>query len=306
MRIARKTRAFLASVSIATICAAGGHAVAADAPALAPAPPAPPAAPAALPGVNAVLTMWGAGGWLYSEDYDFANCCDYGRSYFAGGAEAAFTGRNWQFDFVAATHGDTSSSDDDNPTYFGLGGHFLMPSDGRVLGGFAAVTATSMHDTDDWALHLIGGVEAAMTMGNTRMFAQLGALVAIAGDTTETWERGIFGVVGVQHFLSASTMASADVMLGHGRFDESTTSGWTAAWTVALEHRLSGPFSAGIFYSGHIVMDSSNCCAPPADERAISHTVGVTLSVDLGGPMQNRPIFSLPDFFRAFAWPDAL
>jgi hypothetical protein len=213
--------------------------VAADAPALAPAPPAPPAAPAALPGVNAVLTMWGAGGWLYSEDYDFANCCDYGRSYFAGGAEAAFTGRNWQFDFVAATHGDTSSSDDDNPTYFGLGGHFLMPSDGRVLGGFAAVTATSMHDTDDWALHLIGGVEAAMTMGNTRMFAQLGALVAIAGDTTETWERGIFGVVGVQHFLSASTMASADVMLGHGRFDESTTSGWTAAWTVALEHRLS-------------------------------------------------------------------
>jgi hypothetical protein len=282
--------------ALALTMALASQAQAADLPAPAPEP--------ALPDVSAVMSLWAGVAALSSDDSNYDSS-----SYFTFGGDARVAGRNWQFDINAATIGETDDNDSDEYSqYIALGGHWLNRGPDRTWGIFGGFTATGFQETGDSAYHFFAGVEYAKFSGQSTFFGQLGGIVAIAGETTNTWESGPFGRIGWRYFPTEMSKIELDVMAGYGKFD-SRDSDWTWAWGAEYESQISGgPFAWFVGYRGHYVSDSPS----GSDDSATDHVFRLGFRIDVNSDtLRQRDVngagtFDLPDFHRALAWPDEL
>lgn len=288
---------FLSSVSaLALLGLAGSQALAADLP-----QDVAPVAAHAMPDVSAVLSLWAGGAALDSNDAQFSE-----DAYFVFGGDARFAGQAWQLEITGGHISDTDGSGDkEGSEWFAGAGHWLNRADHRTWGLFAGASSTGFQDSNDHAVHLFGGLEGAWFTQSNTFFGQVGGVYAAYGETTDTWESGGFGRVGMRHFFTEYSKLEADVMAGFGEFDANDT-GWTGAWGVEYERKMmNNPFSFFGAYRGHYVEDSDN-------NDMTDHVFTIGLRVDVGTDnllerdRYGAGTFNIPDFQRAFSFPEDL
>ena len=286
---------YLTTVSAAALLAiAGSQSQAADLSG----PIEPAAAP--MPELSAVLSLWAGAAFLDSNDDQFSEDV-----YFTFGGDARFSGQSWQLEITGAHISDTDGDGDEGSEWFAGAGHWLNRSPERTWGLFAGASSTGFQDSNDHAVHVFGGLEGAWFAGQNTFYGQLGGVWAAYGSTTDTWEAGPFGRLGMRHFFTEYSKLEADVMAGYGEFD-SNDNGWTAAWGVEYERQMmSNPFSLFGAYRGHYVEDSDN-------NDMVDHVFTLGVRVDVGTDnllerdRYGAGTFNIPDFQRAFSFPDDL
>ncbi|WP_337660056.1 hypothetical protein [Anderseniella sp. Alg231-50] len=260
-----------------------------------------------LPSVSSVMSIYGGGAVLDSDDAEFDE-----DGYFIFGGDARVAGESWLFEIAGAGHtttDDNSSSGHGGGAHFSGAGHWLSRSQDNTWGLFGALAHTEFADSDDYAQHVFGGLEFAGFGAQSTWFAQAGGVVCVNGACSDTWEAGGFGRVGFRYFPTDDQKFEIDFMGGFGNFDDDNDVGFTAAWGAEYEQQLSGPFSWFVAYRGHFVEDSTDGTTTP---DAVSHAGLVGFRVDVGaGSLRQRDVegagtFNMPDLFRAFAWPDEL
>ena len=255
----------------------------------------------ALPDLSAVMSMYGGGAILDSEDGNFD-----AKGYMLFGGDARVAGRSWQAEMVGSVIGELESTYEGS-NYFALAGHWLNRGADGTMGVFGGVSGNGHQDDAESSYHAFGGIEYAMFNGNTTLFGQVGGIAAIGGEATDTWESGVFGRGGWRYFFTENSKVEVDAMIGWGYFNSSEDS-LTAAWGAEYEHQFSSPFSAFAAYRGHFVQEGDG---GPSDE-VVSHAFMVGLRIDLNSATlldrdrTGAGTFNIPDFHRAVSWPDDL
>ena len=259
----------------------------------------------ALPDLSAVMSMYAGGASLDSSDGQFE-----ASSYWLVGGDARVAGQSWQLEMAGSVLGDTDEcSDCEGSNYLALAGHMLGRGETGTWGVFAGFAHVGHQDSADTSGNFFGGVEYAHFSGNSTLFGQAGGTVAIVGETTDTWEQGVFGRLGWRYFMTPTSKFEVDGMVGWGQFDDSSD-GVTAAWGAEFENQFADPFSGYIAYRGHYVEDSTSCNS--CDNEAVSHAIVVGFRIDLNSESllqrdrSGAGTFNMPDLHRALAWPGAL
>lgn len=276
----------------------------------------------ALPDLSAVMSMYAGGSFLDQsgpgdECSSGENCGQFDDNTWLAGGNARVAGQSWQLELAGSVLGDTDkecdgcSAEYQGSTYFALAGHWLGRGETGTWGAFGGFAHVSHQDSDSTSGNLFGGLEYAHFSGNSTLFGQVGGTVAVSGETTDTWEQGIFARLGWRYFMSPTSKFEVDGMVGWGEFD-SSDDGVTAAWGAEFENQFSGPFSGFVAYRGHYVEDSDNnpCCSE--DQEVVSHSimVGFRIAVNSEDLLQRdrtgAGTFDIPDLHRALAWPNDL
>lgn len=272
----------------------------------------------AMPDLSAVISMYGGGASLDTRGHGISGSRPdgmNGNGYWLAGGDARVAGQSWQLEIDGSVlgHLGTSTDDDDYSNYLALGGHWLGRGETGTWGIFGSMAFVGHQDSADHSTHFFGGLEYAHFMGDSTLFGQLGGTVGVAGDTSDSWEQGIFGRLGWRYFWSESTKIEIDGMVGWGHFDSENHDGVTANWGAEFEHQFAKPFSGFVAYKGYYVEDSTSFVWDSRDDsQAVSHAflVGFRIDVNSDTLMQRERsgagTFDLPDLQRAYAWPDGL
>lgn len=261
---------------------------------------------------SSILSLWLGPVFLQTTDGDFGEDVI---GAIGGDARHHFEmapGWGLQVELAAVVQSNADATDSDPASYHVIAGlHAINRTANGAWGLFAAGTHTQANDTGNENQHILGGIEAAWFSGMNQYNFQVGGHTVVGGDSSDTWDQGIFGTASFRHFYTENSAVRASGALGGGGDFEGNQEAVWGQWIVDYEHQLAGTaLSLFTAYQGDLLKEIGD---DDWGDNMINHTIKLGLKGTFGGggtiysvAHSGAGTFSLPDLHMPFSFTDDL